>query len=804
MGCLLAGIKDITRSDSSPFLNSHAPGITIQSQELYQLAQYLQEALHREKMLEQKLSTLQQLVHNTQEASESGWQALIDEDRLLSRLEVLENQLHTYSKNHSEDTLRQELVALQEDKLNYETTAKESLRQVLQEKLEAVRKLSELEQSLTNSEDECSHLKKMCEMAQDELQQLAEKYQDQLKEVQDLQIKLHEAEREHEDEVDKIQKEKHELLEKLEEMEQRETSLNAKYESLQADNDITKEQLAAIKAKLESSKEPNENKEKLIDEDDNKSIDSESSQNNGTEIIPLSQKDIGPENLEGKLKDTQQQIEDYKNKLEESDRKMKESSEKVELLQNGLELAKLDSLQSLAKIATLEEKLKMSDLHINTMTESAVTDLKLQLKESRKQADSSNDVISSLRDQVSELEAELALYKIPQPERSADMTLVKSSPGQENPDTTLTNHIESQALISESELDLEDSSLQELLRGARELQYKAELELKRHKVELEENKVYIRRANEEVSSLRLQLQESQQQDKDKSDTVVQLKEQLIKAESTTKEVKQQIIDLRDKLLEEQEHTHLKDEEAQSLKCELDQERNNHRNSIQEVDKYKRQLQEAQQSSKQNHNEAEQLRNKLKHTLEESEFHRKDRQRDPHHVKLSHIPVDTHRPSPRHRAEFMALKDECAGLKKRIQAIEAEMKMSRKENLQLSSEYNKLQESYKELEALKEKLESKEMAWRLNLTDAQKETEQSKQETQRLNEDISQVSGQCKDYSDKVDELCGELKNMTEEYRQLADRSKVLSFCCSIPLLMLLFAILIAFYPTLEKLTATTT
>ena len=34
----------------------------------------VQEALHREKMLEQKLGSLQQLVHNTQEAAEGGWQ----------------------------------------------------------------------------------------------------------------------------------------------------------------------------------------------------------------------------------------------------------------------------------------------------------------------------------------------------------------------------------------------------------------------------------------------------------------------------------------------------------------------------------------------------------------------------------------------------------------------------------------------------------------------------------------------------------------------------------------------------------
>lgn len=45
--------------------------------------------------------------------------------------------------------MRKELLALQEDKHNYETTAKESLRRVLQEKIEVVRKLSEVEVGFT-------------------------------------------------------------------------------------------------------------------------------------------------------------------------------------------------------------------------------------------------------------------------------------------------------------------------------------------------------------------------------------------------------------------------------------------------------------------------------------------------------------------------------------------------------------------------------------------------------------------------------------------------------------------------------
>lgn len=86
------------------------------SQELFQLSQYLQEALHREQMLEQKLATLQRLLATTQEASESSWQALIDEDRLLSRLEVMGSQLQAYSKSQTEEGIRKELLALQEDK----------------------------------------------------------------------------------------------------------------------------------------------------------------------------------------------------------------------------------------------------------------------------------------------------------------------------------------------------------------------------------------------------------------------------------------------------------------------------------------------------------------------------------------------------------------------------------------------------------------------------------------------------------------------------------------------------------------
>ncbi|XP_076985003.1 sarcolemmal membrane-associated protein isoform X7 [Tamandua tetradactyla] len=216
------------------------------SQELFQLSQYLQEALHREQMLEQKLATLQRLLAITQEASDTSWQALIDEDRLLSRLEVMGNQLQACSKNQTEDSLRKELIALQEDKHNYETTAKESLRRVLQEKIEVVRRLSEVERSLSNTEDECTHLKEMNERTQEELRELANKYNGAVNEIKDLSDKLKVAEGKQEEIQQKGQSEKKELQHKIDEMEEKEQELQAKIEALQADNDFTNERLTAL------------------------------------------------------------------------------------------------------------------------------------------------------------------------------------------------------------------------------------------------------------------------------------------------------------------------------------------------------------------------------------------------------------------------------------------------------------------------------------------------------------------------------------------------------------------------------
>ncbi|KAM8868390.1 sarcolemma associated protein a isoform 8-T8 [Synchiropus picturatus] len=234
------------------------------SQELFQLSQYLQEALHREQMLEQKLATLQRLLASTQEASENSWQALIDEDRLLCRLEVMGSQLQAYSKSQTEDGIRKELLALQEDKHNYELKTRDSLRNVVQEKIEVLRKLSEVERSLSNTEDECTHLKEMSERGQEELRELANKYNDAVNEIKELTDKIQAAEGRQEELTQRGATEKRELELRIEEMEEKEQVLQARIEALQADNDFTNERLAAVQDVDTVSHAPDE--ETVLDE----------------------------------------------------------------------------------------------------------------------------------------------------------------------------------------------------------------------------------------------------------------------------------------------------------------------------------------------------------------------------------------------------------------------------------------------------------------------------------------------------------------------------------------------------------
>ncbi|XP_053233883.1 sarcolemmal membrane-associated protein isoform X20 [Podarcis raffonei] len=413
------------------------------SQELFQLSQYLQEALHREQMLEQKLATLQRLLAVTQEASDTSWQALIDEDRLLSRLEVMGNQLQACSKNQTEDSLRKELIALQEDKHNYETTAKESLRRVLQEKIEVVRKLSEVERSLSNTEDECTHLKEMNERTQEELRELANKYNGAVNEIKDLTDKLKAAEGRQEEIQQKGQAEKKELQHKIEEMEEREQELQAKIEALQADNDFTNERLTALQVRLEHLQEkalkehnslgiqvddfiPKINgsaeKDKLIDEGHLSRVDE-------TKILKENQAKAKEAELSDTLSPSKEKSSDDTTDAQMEDHELNEPIAKVALLKAMLEeerkAYRLQAEESTKQIQVLQAQLHQLQEDIECLREkkeseisstrnellSAQSEMLLLQQVAEKAASERERDVAALQEELQKVRAELERWR---------------------------------------------------------------------------------------------------------------------------------------------------------------------------------------------------------------------------------------------------------------------------------------------------------------------------------------------------------------------------------------------------------
>ncbi|XP_032927680.1 sarcolemmal membrane-associated protein isoform X10 [Catharus ustulatus] len=383
------------------------------SQELFQLSQYLQEALHREQMLEQKLATLQRLLAVTQEASDTSWQALIDEDRLLSRLEVMGNQLQACSKNQTEDSIRKELIALQEDKHNYETTAKESLRRVLQEKIEVVRKLSEVERSLSNTEDECTHLKEMNERTQEELRELANKYNGAVNEIKDLSDKLKVAEGRQEEIQQKGLAEKKELQHKIDEMEEREQELQAKIEALQADNDFTNERLTALQVRLEHLQEKtlkeHNSLDKIIDEGHLTKVEE-------TKLLKENQARVKESNdLSDTLSPSKEKSSDDTTDAQMDDQDLNEPIVKVALLKDELQGAQSESgakqeIQQLHKDLIEAQELartsKQKCFELQALLEEERKAYRVQVEESNKQINALQVQLRRLQEEIETLRKE--------------------------------------------------------------------------------------------------------------------------------------------------------------------------------------------------------------------------------------------------------------------------------------------------------------------------------------------------------------------------------------------------------------
>ncbi|WKY07950.1 hypothetical protein Q1695_007445 [Nippostrongylus brasiliensis] len=167
----------------------------VNNHQLFQMQQYLSEALYREEIRQQKLEALEKMLEATESASEAAWKALVNEDRLLSRIETLEAQLATFSKNATHDKLREDVLSLLDDKAKFEIASKEQLRRAQEDRAESSLRLADIDRSLVATEEECNRLRMRIQALEAKLNETVAAYESKIGDCNAAQISLVEAER---------------------------------------------------------------------------------------------------------------------------------------------------------------------------------------------------------------------------------------------------------------------------------------------------------------------------------------------------------------------------------------------------------------------------------------------------------------------------------------------------------------------------------------------------------------------------------------------------------------------------------
>ncbi|CAG0892766.1 unnamed protein product [Darwinula stevensoni] len=559
-GCIVATMKlvlpDGKEAKASPS-TSVMPSLagSVSTNELYELHQYIQEATHREQQMENKLQALQKLIAAIQEAGEKGWKSLIDEDRLLTRVEILESQLYLHSKGQTEDKLKERLMELEEEKNLYQSTAKDSIRKNLQEKLDAILKLSVSERALQSTEDECNHLRTMNDQMKEEMSKILEKHEEQVNKTKELTTKLQELEKE-------IEEKQKALDEEVEKMQNHENELKHNHENSSISEGAHGIQVDLLLEKIEES----------MDTDLKSAL-----RHSRNEVVDLKQKLI---NAESDTKENSNRLVDLSSQLETARNEANRYLNQLKILE--VELEETKTRKSLAETLVKElegslEKMEKEKVFLKEQLEKA------QSKESvigdnvhvGSQEFDGNEEKSSLVKEVSELRGLVSILA------SSDLLhkLLEESRGKRK-------HLEDMVDSSKSRIDSLQSSLKET--ELLVMKFQSQLEVGERVVR--EKEVRIEELSAEVLGCQKSMKESQSRIHELQD-LLQLeiqsrekKEQILNQTSQRLKDVQRELDAKENMLKEL-RAKLKgalNPEPQSKPCDRSSQVNLHENSSTEM------------------------------------------------------------------------------------------------------------------------------------------------------------------------------------------------------------------------------
>lgn len=555
-GCIVADLKlylpDGKEAKASPSTTEVGGTGSVSTEDLYQLNQYVQEALQREQMLQTKLSSVQQMVLSLRLASDVGWRALIAEDRLLSRVEILENLLQTYSKNFPEDKLREELRKLHDDKNIYQSTAKERLKKIYEEKLETVQKCQEVERVLLNTETECANFKLMMEKSNGELQELALKHTNQVLKTEELHNKLLKAEDQNKDMLTRIETNNEVTESQIQRRLENESLLEERIRELESTNEIAQRQILSLQFQNQT----------LKDQSNQTGLNNHLSNNVPS---PKERGDIFSERIESKVeesRDISSMIDVLFLRLADSFDEQRKAKEVSDLI-----AAQIDLLQS-EKLSVLQR--------INSLG----NDLEVRSNELTHYRDTIEDLEQRIRVCEQRLEAEMKMTL------SAEINSIPDTPQVNGDDRTISRNGGNSVIHSSTadNLNAQIKDLKELLADSRTKTEQAESKAKRLQMELDMSEDALNKVTESLILQEEKLKEAKKNSEEQEDIVKQLGEHMKRLQTCFK------MRFHGKLDIDHESTNKQLEEIQLLR---------------------KQLVEAQQTAKQNKNESEQLKEKIR-------------------------------------------------------------------------------------------------------------------------------------------------------------------------------------------------
>ncbi|XP_026568768.1 TRAF3-interacting JNK-activating modulator isoform X1 [Pseudonaja textilis] len=218
-------------------------GTAVLDKEIIQLSNYLNEALHRELVLKQKMVILQELLAMLLEAAEKSWKGQFNEDKLKCRLSMLENQLQICTQNYSKRGLKRILLEMEDQKQNYEQKVKESLQKLLEEKTQLQKQFQNAQRALTVAADDCSLWKDQLDNLKEDWSQLTDQHSEVKNKLHVLENKLQWSD---------IQNSQ--LQQALKDMENERANLYSRIDNLQEEKILIMKYLDEVEGKLRTEK----------------------------------------------------------------------------------------------------------------------------------------------------------------------------------------------------------------------------------------------------------------------------------------------------------------------------------------------------------------------------------------------------------------------------------------------------------------------------------------------------------------------------------------------------------------------